>query len=78
MSTTDPLGDMLTRIRNGQMASMPVVECPASSFRKRVLEAMPDLGVPFTLPVNCRNTSSIADRCGTILGKAIPVRPGAR
>ncbi len=40
MSVSDPLGDMLTRIRNGQMANMPVVECPFSAFRKRVLEAM--------------------------------------
>lgn len=40
MSTSDPLGDMLTRIRNGQMANMPTVDCPASSFRRRVLEAM--------------------------------------
>jgi len=40
MATTDPLGDMLTRIRNGQMANMPVVDCPSSSFRKRVLDTM--------------------------------------
>ena len=40
MSVTDTLGDMLTRIRNGQMAGMAVVPCPASSFRKNVLEAM--------------------------------------
>jgi small subunit ribosomal protein S8 len=40
MATTDPLGDMLTRIRNGQMANMPVVECPSSTHRKRVLEAL--------------------------------------
>jgi small subunit ribosomal protein S8 len=40
MSTTDPLGDMLTRIRNGQMANMPVVDCPASKLRKNVLEAL--------------------------------------
>ena len=40
MSLTDPLGDMLTRIRNGQMANMAVVDCPSSSFRKRVLEVM--------------------------------------
>ncbi|HUZ90606.1 MAG TPA: 30S ribosomal protein S8, partial [Methylocella sp.] len=31
---------MLTRIRNGQMANMPVVECPSSAHRKDVLEAM--------------------------------------
>ena len=40
MSLTDPLGDMLTRIRNGQMANMAVVDCPASTFRRRVLEVM--------------------------------------
>lgn len=40
MSLTDPLGDMLTRIRNGQMAKMAVVDCPSSAFRKRVLDVM--------------------------------------
>jgi len=40
MSITDTLGDMLTRIRNGQMANMPVVICPASKLRKNVLEAL--------------------------------------
>ncbi|MFA6280664.1 MAG: 30S ribosomal protein S8 [Bdellovibrionales bacterium] len=40
MSFTDPIGDMLTRIRNGQMAKLPVVDCPSSSFRKRVLEVL--------------------------------------
>lgn len=40
MSNNDPLGDMLTRIRNGQMANLAVVDCPSSLFRKRVLEVM--------------------------------------
>jgi len=40
MSLTDPIGDMLTRIRNGQMAKMSVVACPSSHFRKRVLEVL--------------------------------------
>lgn len=40
MGLSDPLGDMLTRIRNGLMANMSVVECPSSSFRKRVLDVM--------------------------------------
>ncbi len=40
MSLSDPIGDMLTRIRNGQMAKMAVIECPSSAFRKRVLEVM--------------------------------------
>jgi len=44
MSLSDPLGDMLTRIRNGQMANLAVIECPASSFRKRVLEVLKSEG----------------------------------
>ncbi|MDD3288369.1 MAG: 30S ribosomal protein S8 [Alphaproteobacteria bacterium] len=40
MSNSDPLGDMLTRIRNGQMANLAVVDCPSSSFRRRVLEVI--------------------------------------
>ena len=34
MSMSDTLGDMLTRIRNGQSANMAVVEAPASRFRQ--------------------------------------------
>lgn len=40
MSVTDTLGDMLTRIRNGQMASIAVVSCPASKHRKAVLDTL--------------------------------------
>ena len=40
MSMTDTLGDMLTRIRNGQMARMPKVTSPSSKLRKNVLEAL--------------------------------------
>ena len=37
MSMTDPLGDMLTRIRNGQQAGAGSVFSPASKFRVNVL-----------------------------------------
>lgn len=40
MALSDPIGDMLTRIRNGQMAAKAVVDCPSSGFRKRVLEVL--------------------------------------
>jgi len=40
MSITDTLGDMLTRIRNGQMAGLAKVACPSSKLRKNVLEAL--------------------------------------
>ena len=37
---TDPLGDMLTRIRNGQMAKKSSVTAPASRLRANVLEVL--------------------------------------
>ena len=40
MSMSDTLSDMLTRIRNGQMARLAVVSSPSSKLRKNVLEAL--------------------------------------
>jgi len=40
MSMTDPLGDLLTRIRNGQRAHKPIVQSPASKIRANVLEVL--------------------------------------
>lgn len=40
MSMTDPLGDMLTRIRNGQRARKTVVTTPASKLRANVLDVL--------------------------------------
>ena len=37
---TDPLGDMLTRIRNGQRVGKPQINCPSSKFRTNVLEVL--------------------------------------
>jgi small subunit ribosomal protein S8 len=40
MALTDPLGDMLTRIRNGQRAKKDSVVTPASKLRANVLEVL--------------------------------------
>ena len=40
MAMSDPLGDMLTRIRNGQRNGMSVVSAPASRLRTSVLEVL--------------------------------------
>ncbi|MBT4905631.1 MAG: 30S ribosomal protein S8 [Rhodospirillaceae bacterium] len=40
MSMSDPLGDMLTRIRNGQRAGLGSVVSPASRMRERVLDVL--------------------------------------
>ncbi|MGB3472333.1 MAG: 30S ribosomal protein S8, partial [Erythrobacter sp.] len=41
---TDPIADMLTRIRNSQMRGKSVVTTPASKLRLRVLEVLADEG----------------------------------
>lgn len=40
MAMSDPLGDMLARIRNGQHASKTVIECPASKLKASVLDVL--------------------------------------
>ncbi len=40
MTMSDPLGDMLTRIRNGQKARLDAVSTPASRLRANVLEVL--------------------------------------
>ena len=40
MAMTDPLGDMLTRIRNGQQARKDSILTPASTLRVRVLDVL--------------------------------------
>jgi len=40
MPMTDPIGDMLTRIRNGQRAGKATIVSPASKLRANVLEVL--------------------------------------
>jgi len=41
---TDPIADLLTRIRNAQMARHRIVEIPASNVKKRIAEILYDKG----------------------------------
>ena len=40
MTLVDPIGDMLTRIRNGQMRSLNTIDIPFSNFRSKILEVL--------------------------------------
>ena len=40
MKITDPIGDMITRIRNGQMRGLKKVSVPGSKLRKAVLDVL--------------------------------------
>ena len=44
MTLMDPIGDMFTRIRNGQMRSLTTVEIPSSNFRLKILEVLKNEG----------------------------------
>ncbi len=44
MLVNDPLGDMLTRIRNAQLRGKATVRTPASKLRERVLDVLREEG----------------------------------
>jgi small subunit ribosomal protein S8 len=44
MSMSDPIADMLTRIRNGQSAATTVVEMPSSKLKVAIAQVLKDEG----------------------------------
>ena len=41
---TDPIADLFTRIRNGQMVRHPRVDVPGSKMKSRIVEILKDEG----------------------------------
>ena len=44
MSFTDPIADMITRIRNGQLRKLNTVSIPNSRLREKILDVLKDEG----------------------------------
>ena len=44
MSMSDPIADLLTRIRNAQMAKLKTVSCPSSKLKVAICEVLKDEG----------------------------------
>ena len=44
MSFTDPIADMITRIRNAQLRTLKTVAIPNSKFRARILDVLKEEG----------------------------------
>jgi small subunit ribosomal protein S8 len=44
MSMSDPIADLLTRIRNAQMAGKPSVTCPSSKLKVAILDVLKQEG----------------------------------
>ena len=61
MTLTDPIGDMFSRIRNGQMRSLASIIIPSSNFRKNILEILKNEGYikDFFIEKNEKNKTSL-------------------
>lgn len=62
MSMSDPIADMLTRIRNAQMVEKPSVEMPASKLKVAIAQVLRDEGYidGFTVTSDAKPTLQIA------------------
>jgi hypothetical protein len=68
----------LTAINAGEeKGALFVFYDPAQNIFQADRSALPNLGVPFQLSTNCRNTRAIAKTCGDVIGRTIATRPDA-
>ena len=61
MTIMDPIGDMFTRIRNGQMRHLKTINVPSSNFRLKVLEVLKSEGfiTNYFIEKNKNNTQTL-------------------
>jgi len=61
MTIMDPIGDMFTRIRNGQMRHLKTIDVPSSNFRLKVLEVLKSEGfiTNYFIEKNKNNTQTL-------------------
>jgi len=57
MSMSDPIADLLTRIRNAQMVGMPSISCPSSKIKVAICKVLEDEGY-----ISGYSTSDIDDK----------------
>ena len=58
MALSDPIGDMLTRIRNGLMRSSNRIEIPFSTFRLKILEVLKKEGYIINFNIDKKNENN--------------------
>ena len=61
MTLADPIGDMITRIRNGQLRTLYNVKVPSSKYRAKILEVLKQEGYisNYKLLSDTKNKSSL-------------------
>src|SRR5919108_5101224 len=81
---TDPIADLLTRIRNGQRASQPVVEVPHSKMKESIVQILKREGYVADVAVEGKAIKKLAvklkyqGRRGVIEGLRRISKPGLR
>ena len=86
MAMTDPIADLLTRIRNGQQARHDKVSVPGSKIKARIVEILKDEGFIADFSVVERQPQSVievtlkygSDQRGAIVGIQRESKPGRR
>ena len=59
MSLTDPIGDMIARIKNAQMRNHKKVELPSSNFKAKIAEILKSEGFIVDFKVNLENNKPV-------------------
>ena len=59
MSLSDPIGDMISRIKNAQMRNHKIVELPSSNFKVKISEILKSEGFILDYKVNDDTNKSI-------------------
>ena len=60
MSFVDPIGDMITRIRNAQLRALSNVTIPSSKFRARILDVLKQEGYISSYKISSDNKKFFA------------------
>ena len=60
MTLMDPIGDMFTRIRNGQLRLLTKVEMPSSNFRLKVLEVLKNEGFVSSYHIEKKDNNKVS------------------
>ena len=59
MSLSDPIGDMIARVKNAQSSNHKKVELPSSNFKSKIADILKNKGFIKDFKVNSENNKSI-------------------
>ena len=59
MSLTDPIGDMIARIKNAQLRNHKKVELPSSNFKSKIAEILKSEGFIIDYKINLENNKPV-------------------